>query len=276
MTAPDAPPAAPASAAPKPQLTAALEGPSATEANAAEPSGAAAQWIAPVPPHRPSEFMGPDIGLAYAPTPPARPVEFASLQAAANPSASVADASRKSDLIAALLARNLPGVITRGADGAIPASALALTETPPPSGRPASLAKAAALSAVLPAAGPQLLSPLARAGLLSAPLPPNRPPAKPLLVAARIDRSNFGLMTAAPSRTQSQANAAARIVPVAPVARPDMNLAMMWTPSALTPASFARQPYGDLRSDAFTGPAVKPLTEAAPAGDVADLRGSTN
>ena len=86
---------------------------------------------APLPPHRPAEFLSAEIGLATAPTPPTRPVEFASLQAPNAPATRslaplVSDAARKNDL-AALLARKLPGVITRGADGAIPAAALALS-----------------------------------------------------------------------------------------------------------------------------------------------------
>jgi hypothetical protein len=34
----------------------------------------------------------------------------------------------------------------------------------------------------------------------------------------------------------------------------------MLTPGVLATTTFAAQPYGDLRSDAFTGPAVKPFT----------------
>ncbi|WP_158817111.1 DUF882 domain-containing protein [Methylocapsa sp. S129] len=277
MTAPDsAPTAAIAAASQKPQLVASLGQPG--DAGATDAQGAtAAQRVAPMPPRRPSD---PELAMANAPTPPARPVEFASLQAIA-PNASLTRslgpipsdaATHKNDLIAALLARKLPGVITRGADGVIPAGALALAEVPEPVARPASLARAAALSATLPLTGSQPLSPLARAALLSAPLPPARTLLKTILVAARIDRSNFTVMTAAPAKTQSQENAAARIVPAAPGARPDVLLAMaMLAPNVEAPAAFAKQPYGDLRADAFTGPAIKPLNEVA----TADLRGSS-
>jgi hypothetical protein len=153
-------------------------------------------------------------------------------------------------------------VITRGADGAIPAAALALAEVQDVPGRPAPLSRAAALSAALPIGGSAQLSPLARAALLSAPLPPVRPATKALLVAAKIDRSNFSVMTAAPSNAPSAGSGAARIVPAAPSAPPELMMAML-TPDAQAPMVFASQPYGDLRSDAFTGSAVKPLDNSA-------------
>ena len=69
----------------------------------ASPPAADPQFIAPLPPPKPLEFV-----LADAPTPPMRPAELAF---ATTPIASTGD----HDLIAALLARGqLPGVITRG------------------------------------------------------------------------------------------------------------------------------------------------------------------
>jgi hypothetical protein len=274
LTAPDA---APTAASQKPQLVASLEQSGASDAGTAD-----ARSLAPIPPRRPSEFMSSGIALADAPTPPARPVEFASLQETA-PNAPLtrslapvaSDSVRKNDLIAALLARKLPGVITRGAEGAIPAGALALAEVQESPAHIIPLTKAAALSAALPLAGSQQLPPLARAALLSAPLPPVRPTPKSVFVAARIDRSNFSTMTAAPARTQSQGNGAARIVPVAPGARPDLLLAML-TPNVQAPAAFVKQPYGDLRSDAFTGSAVNPLNESAPKIEAENAPGSSN
>jgi uncharacterized protein YcbK (DUF882 family) len=285
MSAPDTTPnAAIASGAQKPQVLAAADQPGESHAADAQETKAA-QWTAPVPPHRPSEFALPEIALAGAPTPPARPVEFASLQTAASnlPAAGsstplASDAARKKDLIAALLARQLPSVITRGAGGAVPPGTLALVEgrglLEPPE-RPATLAKAAALSAALPAVGSPRLSPLARAALLTAPLPPARPTPKTTLVAARIDRSDFTILTSAPAKAPGHASAGARIVPIVPSARPDALLAML-TPDMEAPAAFAAQPYGDLRSDAFTGPAVRPLNEASALNASADLRGSSN
>jgi hypothetical protein len=272
MTAPDA--------APKPQLVASLD--QATDAPAADaPNTTVARPAAPLPPHRPSEFTSPEIALANAPMPPARPVEFASLQSANGPltrslgpiGPDAAHKNDKNDLVAALLARKLPGVITRGADNPIPPGALALAEVQDSPGRPVPLSKAAALSAGLPVGGSQQLSPLARAALLSAPLPPARPASKTFLVAARIDRSNFSVMTAAPVKTPEAENGAARIVPLAPGGRPEIITAML-TPNAQAPMAFASEPYGDLRSDAFTGSAVRPLEAAA--NQLANLRGSSN
>jgi uncharacterized protein YcbK (DUF882 family) len=272
MTAPDA--------AQKPEVVASLERPNADEANTtdAQSPPPPARLAAPLPPHRPAEFLSAEIGLATAPTPPTRPVEFASLQAPNAPMTRslapiVSDAARKNDLVAALLARKLPGVITRGADGAIPAGALALAEVQDSPGRPAPLSKAAALTAALPLGGSAQLSPLARAALLSAPLPPVRPTPKALLVAARIDRSNFSVMTAAPTNAASAGSATARIVPAAPSAPPELMMAML-TPNAQAPMVFASQPYGDLRSDAFTGSAVKPLDNSAI--QLATLRDTSN
>jgi hypothetical protein len=51
----------------------------------------------------------------------------------------------------------------------------------------------------------------------------------------------------------------------------------MLTPTAATGGGFAPQPYGDLRSDAFTGPAVKPLSADVNApGEAQLLRGSSD
>jgi len=282
MKAPDTTPtAAIATASQKLQVLAALEQPNGGGASAAKAEDAsAAQSAAPLPPRRPSEFMLAEAGFADAPTPPARPVEFASPPNSpliVPPAPAAGDSSRKSDLIAELLARKLPSVITRGAGGAVPGSALALADfeggAPEPPERPAALAKAAALSAALPSSADSArLSPLARAALLSAPLPPVRGAPKSVLVAARIDRSNFSVMTAAPAKVQEKANSGARIVSVAASAHPDALVAML-TPNVQALAAFAAQPYGDLRSDAFTGPAVKPLDNASGAGEPISLRG---
>jgi uncharacterized protein YcbK (DUF882 family) len=288
MKAPDVAPAAAVAAAPqKQQILASLEPPGANDANAANPEAApaaAAQWVAPLPPHRPAEFLI-AASLTEAPTPPARPVEFAALQPSAGNTTLtrslapiVPDSQGKNDQIAALLARKLPSVITKGAGGAVPPGTLALAEVqnaPEPPERPATLAKAAALSAALPPIGAQKLSPLARAAQLSAPLPPSRRAPKAVLVAAKIDRSDFSAMTAAPAADRGQANAGARIVPIAPTARSDELMAML-APNLQAAGGFAAQPYGDLRSDAFTGPAVKPLGDALAGSETASLRGSSD
>ncbi len=278
MRAPDTTPtAAIAAATPKVQVLAALEQRNVGDASAAKSENAAE---APLPPPRPSELALAEAGVADAPLPPARPAEFASTPglAVAIPTGPAAiNSSRKSDLIAALLARKLPGVITKGAGGGVPAGALALAEVGAPESpeRPAALARAAALSAALPPIDFGRLSPLARAALLYAPLPQTPAAPKSVLVAARIDRSNFSVMTAAPTKVQGRAYSGPRIVPVSTRAHPEALIALL-TPNAQAPAAFAAQPYGDLRSDAFTGPAVKPLENTPVVGDAISLRGSAD
>jgi uncharacterized protein YcbK (DUF882 family) len=108
----------------------------------------AGQFIAPLPPPRPSEFS--KLALADAPVPPRRPAEgettpVAFAVAAAESKAVVAPANR--DLIVALLKRaKAPGVITRGL-GDAPNDVLALTETTDSAERPEALAAAARLVA---------------------------------------------------------------------------------------------------------------------------------
>jgi uncharacterized protein YcbK (DUF882 family) len=280
MKAPDAPPAV-AAAEPTEQKPVVVA--SADQSVAIEPGvqHGGAPTLVPLPPQRPSEFLASDFGGATAPLPPTRPVEFASLQTAAldgpvtrslSPIAS--ETARKNDLIAALLARKLPSVITKGAGGSVPFGALALAEVqaaPEPPERPATLAKAAALSAPLPPSGSLKLPPLARAAMLSTPLLGSHAAKKPLLVAAKIDRSDFSVMTAAPAKTPNPVDDSARMAPVLPSPHSDALMAML-TPSVEAPAAFAPRPYGDLRADAFTGPAVKAPDESMTAA----LRGAAN
>jgi uncharacterized protein YcbK (DUF882 family) len=123
----------------------------------------AAAFIAPLPPRKPADLYA----SLTAPLPPVRPAEFAF--AAPGPVQVVAssDAGRKNDLIAALLARGrLPGVITRGVTGPIPANALALVDIagpPEPPERPALLAKAEALEAPIPPVFPVRMTNAGRA-----------------------------------------------------------------------------------------------------------------
>jgi uncharacterized protein YcbK (DUF882 family) len=256
----------------------------AQRATASDADAAAPEPAAPMPPRRPSDL--PEVALADAPTPPVRPIEFASLQTNATDSGNtvtrsltpVTESLHKKDLIAALIAHKLPGVITQGANGAVPVGALALAEVddpPEPPGRPTSLTRAAALSAALPQAVSQPLSPLARAEMLSAPMPLPRPALKPALIAARIDRSNFSAMTAAPAKAQTPGSSAPRVVTVAPRGNPDQLMAML-APTVQARATFCAHPYGDLRPDAFTGSAVKPLDDVAAAGEAVGLRSAAD
>jgi len=228
---------APASASPQPQRVAA---PAIAPLVAAPPE--VATLAAPIPPRRPAEFLVADLGLAHnVPAPPPRPIEFASLQADAPPAA-VTAAIKGPDAIAALLALKAPG----GAGERAPTQALAMLEINfAPSGeRVAALARASALSAPLP------------------PLPVPRPPDfKAPLVAAHIDKSNYSVMTAAPKPVERVAPP--RVVLIQPTQNAAMLRAAL-SPSAETAGRFeTSQPYGDLRADAFTGPAVKPLERVA-------------
>ena len=209
-----------------------------------------------------------------APTPPTRPIEFASAPEASPLASATIDAARRNDLVAALLSRKLPARDHPSAGGAVPTAALALAEFEGDAPeRPAALAKAASLAAPLSPIKWEKLSPLARAALLYAPLTPARAAPEGVLVAARIDRSNFTVMTAAPPmKAPGKPSIGPRIVAVAANARPDALMAML-TPNVQAPAAFASRPYGDLRSDAFTGPAVEPLDSSIAAGDSMNLRG---
>jgi uncharacterized protein YcbK (DUF882 family) len=135
----------------------------------------AAEFIAPLPPHKPQQLV--DLALLVTPVPPARPPEFA--RVAPEPTAfAVASASSKRvdlepprppefvgaptavasphdnrDLILALLKHGrLPDVITRGINKQLPHDALALADTyvPEPPDRKELIQKAAALAAPLP------------------------------------------------------------------------------------------------------------------------------
>jgi len=146
----------------------------ALDAKAAEISAPtdlrAPAFVAPLPPRKPADLYA-ALALAGAPLPPVRPTEFASAQAA-SPAPAAATPASKNDLIAALLIRGkLPGVITRGVSGSMPASALSLAEIGPPEPpeRPALLAKAAALNAPLPPLAPPKVGAANRATIASAP-----------------------------------------------------------------------------------------------------------
>jgi hypothetical protein len=227
---------------------------------------------------RPHDFALDGADPAGAPMPPARPAEFLTAVGsltALPPGSPGADSIGRKGLIAGLLARKLPSAITRGAGDALPSSALALADVQGGSlaDPPGALARAAALSVRLPPLDDARLTPLARAALLFAPLPPRRPASKGVLFAARIDRSSFNELSRAPTNDSKQAMAKPRIIAVWTIAHSDALVAAL-TPVAEASATFAAQPYGDLRSDAFTGPAVEPREVARQAD--ASLRGSTD
>jgi uncharacterized protein YcbK (DUF882 family) len=247
---------------PKPQTVASLEEPK-SDANGLEATSSA-----PMPPHRPSEFVSLNFGFGGAPTPPVRPTEFAALQGA-SPGAALG--LQKSDAVAELLTRKLPGIITRGVGGALPANALALADPDAavPPERPGLLAKAAALSAPpLPPVAPARLSPLARAAQLRAVLPPIGP-IKPTLVAARLDQSHFGVMTAAKTPAgEPLAKASPALSP-----RADAMVAAL-EPIAQSEGTLRDSPYGNVPVDAFAVSTPRAAEDAAPTLDADLLRGT--
>jgi uncharacterized protein YcbK (DUF882 family) len=258
------PPAAPAEPPPqKTQVAAAVEQPKSDE------SAVEAAPSAPTPPHRPSEFLSLNFGFGAAPTPPVRPTEFAALQSP-TPGAA-AGSQQKNDSVAELLTRKLPGIITRGVGGALPANALALADpgAAVPPERPALLAKAAALSAPpLPPVAPARLSPLARAAQLTAVLPPIGP-TKPTLVAARLDQSHFGVMTASKAlAAEPVARALAGLSP-----RADAMVAAL-EPVAQSDGMLRNSPYGNLRVETFGASTPRASSEAASVLDADLLRGT--
>jgi uncharacterized protein YcbK (DUF882 family) len=243
---------APSSANPsKPQLVASAQADTAIDGTDATPTPPGA----PMPPPRPTEFSTAITGYISAPTPPSRPVEFASLQA---PSSDAFSGSHGNDAINALLMRKLPSVITRGIAGPLPKNALALADSdvPIPPERGALLAKAAALSAPVPVPtpAPPRLPPLERAAKLYAPLPPIGP-LKPTLVAAKIDRSDFGAMTA--PKTPSATLGAEK--PAAPPSPRADALTVALAPTAQVKDTFSTRRTNELPVQAFT-PAQAPLS----------------
>ncbi|MGO4870960.1 MAG: DUF882 domain-containing protein [Roseiarcus sp.] len=217
----------------------------------------AAQFIAPLPPRKPTDLTAMQLAESVAPTPPQRPAEFAFASSPAQGTDDESAANR--NLVAALLAKGkVPGVITRGVGlGAAPPEALALADATPasePAERPAMLARAAALSAPLP------------------PLPPTRAPMRSAAKSAPIENVSVQPKDAS---TKTVATASP------PAAHPTRALALLSSseaqrksanPFGELSSNDARgkpsNPYGDLIYDAFR---VAPQAPAAQG--FAELRG---
>jgi len=186
----DAPPTAPAPApAPKPEVVATADADTTSDAGPITLHGPiAAQFIAPLPPRKPSDLLA-DI-VVTTPMPPPRPAEFAVASAQSKPAPAPA---ANADLIAALLERGkLPGEITRGVHSA-PSSALALVDTnaaPETPERLGPLARAAALA--LPRPKAPAAAKAASAGVSSAArTPPPEAPAH-LAVHGSVSGNPYG------------------------------------------------------------------------------------
>ena len=213
----------------------------------------------PAPPRRPYDLPAGEAQIfAKLPAPPQRPVEFAALSpkaAARSLDGKAGDAADGADALAdkTALARNvalaadvplpptpLPRVITEGGQRAIQTAALAFASrgTPEPPTRP--VAKEA-LSAALG---------------LNVPLPPVRP----AFFAAKLDRSNFRSLTAPLPSAKAQ-HSASVLQPMRSSLKTD-TFAFATMPESGLAGSFGATPNGDLRADAFTGPAIKPFATA--------------
>jgi uncharacterized protein YcbK (DUF882 family) len=222
---PQAPPAAPSSSLDGKQTDASRQ--------AALPASVAAPVHAPVPlpPRRPSELLPTFVANMSAPLPPTRPTDLR-----------VAEPRGETTRVAR--AGTLPSVITSGT----PAT------TPMTSPVTALLAFAPAESAADPAAAAAARS-ASRA--LSGPIPglrPTIPPLRPDLVAARLDRGNFGALTApAPLARSASAPHAAP----AQAARADLS-GMIFAQPADVAIRFGGAS-SDLTATGFSGPAVRAL-----------------
>jgi uncharacterized protein YcbK (DUF882 family) len=245
-------------AEPAPQVVASADSNTENDASPVTLQGPIAeQFIAPLPPRKPTDLAAMQLADAVAPTPPQRPAEFAFAPSAAQ---ATNEETANRDLIVALLQRGkLPGVITRGVGlGAAPSDALALADAPSASEqpeRPAMLARAAALTAPLP------------------PLPPTRAPAHGAAKSAPSENVSVQPKDASTAQAKTVA-AAAPATRAVTLLSSSASQAKPANPYGGLSSSDARaasaNPYGDLIYDAFK---VAP-TPLAPQG-FAELRGSS-
>ena len=153
----------------------------------------------------------------------------------------------------------LPSVITEGTSQPTrQAGVLAFAEVPP------------TRSVVVPPRQQASLAPIAT--VAAAPVAPSRPaavvrvkPHKPVLVAARIDRSNFRVLTAsaptAHEKTYAALGSGSALAPLRPAARVDAE-AVMFGSAVDAVAKFRRTPSPSLEPGHFSGPAVRALSVA--------------
>ena len=209
----------------------------------------------PAPPRRPGDLPAADAPQVFAklPSPPQRPAEFAALSPkaaaraidgdAAEPPMTAADKAAMARAAAAdvpLPPSPLPRVITEGGQKAIQTAALAFAAghaTPEPPVRPAAKEALAASGAAVPL-----------------------PPSRPAFFAAKLDRSNFRSLTAPLPQAKAQ-HAASALQPMRPAGRTD-SFVFATMPESGVAGSFGAAPNGDLKTDAFTGPAIKPFATA--------------
>jgi uncharacterized protein YcbK (DUF882 family) len=262
---------------PKPQVV-----PEVVAQESGEPAAPPAPLV-PVPPRRPAELVVADMAPTV-PMPPSRPADIASNPSAVDdaPTASVTaklasalpvpgtvpaarparapsaavDPSAPAPIDASRMADNvpLPSVITQGTSRPThQMGVLAFAEVPPPR------------SVAAP-----LLAP--RTPVAAAPIIASRPalvakakPRKPVLVAARIDRSNFRVLTASAPTAHEKSYAAlgsgSALAPLRAAARVDAE-SILFGPTADAVAEFRRSASPSLDPGHFSGPAIRALSVA--------------
>ncbi|MDB5509012.1 MAG: hypothetical protein JWL93_1481 [Hyphomicrobiales bacterium] len=218
---------------------------------------AADTFVAPAPPRRPAELAPPAAVVAAAsgpaiPLPPVRPLALAALETA--PAKASASAPRQ-DPFAGLLARaaNLPEVITQGIDAPAPDGSGAFAPLAyAPETRTGDPVRPPLAGVVARAATPALAQPI---GLRSA-----HARRKPQMVAARLDRSNFVSITnphdMSHNMPQTQLGSATGLRAAAQVDENDLVFSLN-APLTTRFGSIATE----LRTERFSGPAVRPLRQ---------------
>ena len=210
----------------------------------------------PAPPRRPTNLPAPEPQLAYAkvPVPPQRPVEFAAL----SPKAAARDFNAEAPETPVVVA-DLPGEADKAS--LTRSIAAAATVPVPPAPLPRVIVdggqKTVGANAALAFAAHTLQEPPQRpVPLAMVPVPPRRPD----FVPAKLDRSNFRLLTA-PLPTAKAQHSASVMQPMRASIKTNA-LAYMTLPESGVATSFGATPTGDLRADAFTGPAIRPFATA--------------
>ena len=212
----------------------------------------------PAPPRRPANLPvnEPQLAFAKVPLPPQRPVEFAALSPRA-PARQI-----EADLPEPVVQADASGDATSSADkAALSRNIAALSSVPvppPPLPRVITDGGLRAIQAnVLAFAAHTGTEPVVRS-LVSAMVPV--PPKRPDFFAARLDRSNFRSLTAPLPSAKAQ-HSASVVQPMRASIKTD-TFAYMTLPESGVASSFGAAPNGDLRADAFTGPAIRPFATA--------------
>ena len=216
----------------------------------------------PAPPRRPSD-LAEQVVLARVPMPVSRPVELAALSPKAPARLIEADS-------AAGDTGNQPTLLTDAQKAVLARGMAAAVNVPlPPAPLPRVITdgtpRAPIQADAMAFAGRLLPEPPTRPGVDKVPLVGvvvPVPPARPGFVAARIDRSNFRSLTAPLPAAREQPQHSASVVQPMRAAVQVSALSFASLPESGVASTFGSTPNGDLRADAFTGPAIKPFATA--------------